>query len=84
MASFDYPFGVRVKFNNKIEMIELEWNHISSESFMKEGELLLHITEFMYKILSITHIRVVHCFFYSCGSFRYKNRPRTRSSSQIN
>lgn len=30
---FDYPFGVRVKFGEKVELIQLDWNNIAPEPF---------------------------------------------------
>lgn len=37
-VEFDYPFGVRVKFQNIVQLIQLEWNNIDPEPFAIQGK----------------------------------------------
>lgn len=34
---FDYPFGVRVKFGENVELIHLDWENIAPEAFANQG-----------------------------------------------
>lgn len=71
MDAVDYPFGVRVKFGDRVELIQLDWNNIAPESFINQGKFYLQTAAYGNVLQDLENMCLNSHFSIQC-----KNRSR--------